>query len=108
MYRPNFINAEQAAISVAARVAQEQGCRLGEEVGYSIRFEDKTTRGVTKIKYMTDGMLLREFMTAPDLAAYSVVIVDEVRVFFCAFFNQSSKSFNFSKRQALARFYDSA
>ncbi|GAA5933455.1 hypothetical protein JCM3775_000699 [Rhodotorula graminis] len=65
-----------AAMSVAARVADEVGCRLGAEVGYSIRFEDCTS-DKTKIKYMTDGMLLREFLTEPDLAGYSCMIIDE-------------------------------
>jgi pre-mRNA-splicing factor ATP-dependent RNA helicase DHX16 len=65
-----------AAMSVAARVAEEVGCRLGNEVGYSIRFEDCTS-DKTAIKYMTDGMLLREFLTEPDLAGYSVMIIDE-------------------------------
>ncbi|KAM0922381.1 hypothetical protein ACQ4PT_006212 [Festuca glaucescens] len=65
-----------AAMSVAARVAQEMGVKLGHEVGYSIRFEDCTSEK-TVIKYMTDGMLLREFLGEPDLASYSVVIVDE-------------------------------
>ncbi|XP_018018784.1 probable pre-mRNA-splicing factor ATP-dependent RNA helicase mog-4, partial [Hyalella azteca] len=48
-----------AAMSVAARVAQEMDKKLGNEVGYSIRFEDCTSER-TKLKYMTDGMLLRE------------------------------------------------
>ncbi|XP_069054383.1 pre-mRNA-splicing factor ATP-dependent RNA helicase DHX16 isoform X2 [Lepisosteus oculatus] len=65
-----------AAMSVAARVAQEVGVKLGNEVGYSIRFEDCTSER-TALKYMTDGMLLREFLTEPDLASYSVVIIDE-------------------------------
>jgi len=65
-----------AAMSVAARVASEMGVKLGAEVGYSIRFEDCTSPG-TLIKYMTDGMLLREFMLEPDLASYSVIILDE-------------------------------
>uniref|UniRef100_A0A674ED00 RNA helicase n=1 Tax=Salmo trutta TaxID=8032 RepID=A0A674ED00_SALTR len=65
-----------AAMSVAARVAQEVGVKLGNEVGYSIRFEDCTSER-TVLKYMTDGMLLREFLTEPDLASYSVVIIDE-------------------------------
>lgn len=47
-----------AAVSVAKRVAEEFGCSLGEEVGYSIRFEDCTSKA-TIIKYMTDGMLMR-------------------------------------------------
>nr|XP_023658428.1 pre-mRNA-splicing factor ATP-dependent RNA helicase DHX16 isoform X1 [Paramormyrops kingsleyae] len=65
-----------AAMSVAARVAQEMGVKLGNEVGYSIRFEDCTSER-TILKYMTDGMLLREFLTEPDLASYSVVLIDE-------------------------------
>ena len=52
------------------------GTKLGHEVGYSIRFEDCTSEK-TVIKYMTDGMLLREFMTEPDLSTYSVLIIDE-------------------------------
>ncbi|XP_054033150.1 pre-mRNA-splicing factor ATP-dependent RNA helicase DHX16 [Dryobates pubescens] len=65
-----------AAMSVAARVALEMGTKLGNEVGYSIRFEDCTSER-TVLKYMTDGMLLREFLTEPDLASYSVIMVDE-------------------------------
>jgi len=58
-----------AAMSVAARVAEEMDKKLGNEVGYSIRFEDCTSER-TVIKYMTDGMLLREFLSEPDLAKY--------------------------------------
>jgi pre-mRNA-splicing factor ATP-dependent RNA helicase DHX16 len=65
-----------AAMSVAARVAEEVGCRLGQEVGYSIRFEDMTS-DKTVLKYMTDGMLLREFLTDPELSTYSALIIDE-------------------------------
>ncbi|KAM4579651.1 pre-mRNA-splicing factor ATP-dependent RNA helicase DHX16 [Odontesthes bonariensis] len=65
-----------AAMSVAARVAEEMSVKLGNEVGYSIRFEDCTSER-TILKYMTDGMLLREFLTEPDLASYSVIIIDE-------------------------------
>ncbi|KAL3374880.1 hypothetical protein AABB24_006393 [Solanum stoloniferum] len=65
-----------AAMSVAARVSQEMGVKLGHEVGYSIRFEDCTSEK-TILKYMTDGMLLREFLGEPDLASYSVIMVDE-------------------------------
>ncbi|KAF7235610.1 Pre-mRNA-splicing factor ATP-dependent RNA helicase DHX16 [Varanus komodoensis] len=65
-----------AAMSVAARVSQEMGVKLGNEVGYSIRFEDCTSER-TVLKYMTDGMLLREFLTEPDLNSYSVIIIDE-------------------------------
>ena len=65
-----------AAMSVAARVAEEVGTRLGDKVGYSIRFEDCTS-DKTVLKYMTDGMLLREFLTEPDLGGYSALIIDE-------------------------------
>ncbi|KAK8809587.1 hypothetical protein WA158_000530 [Blastocystis sp. Blastoise] len=65
-----------AAMSVATRVAEEMGVKRGYEVGYSIRFEDCTS-DKTIIKYMTDGMLLREFLTDPALEAYSVMIIDE-------------------------------
>jgi ATP-dependent RNA helicase DHX8/PRP22 len=65
-----------AAMSVAKRVAEEFGCRLGQEVGYTIRFEDCTSPE-TKIKYMTDGMLLRECLIDPDMNQYSVVMLDE-------------------------------
>jgi len=65
-----------AAMSVAARVANEMGCKLGHEVGYSIRFEDCSS-DKTIIKYMTDGMLLREFLGEPDLKSYTVLIIDE-------------------------------
>jgi pre-mRNA-splicing factor ATP-dependent RNA helicase DHX16 len=65
-----------AAMSVAKRVADEVGCKLGNEVGYSIRFEDCTTER-TSLKYMTDGMLLREFLGEPDLGSYSCMMLDE-------------------------------
>ena len=65
-----------AAMSVSARVAQEMGYKLGNEVGYSIRFEDCTSER-TVLKYMTDGMLLREFLNEPDLESYSCIIIDE-------------------------------
>ncbi|XP_058984979.1 ATP-dependent RNA helicase DHX8 [Musca domestica] len=65
-----------AAMSVAKRVAEEFGCRLGQEVGYTIRFEDCTSPE-TVIKYMTDGMLLRECLIEADLKSYSVIMLDE-------------------------------
>lgn len=65
-----------AAMSVAKRVAEEVGCRLGQEVGYTIRFEDCTSPE-TRIKYMTDGMLQRESLIDPDLSQYSVIMLDE-------------------------------
>lgn len=65
-----------AAMSVAKRVSEEFGCRLGEEVGYAIRFEDCTSPE-TVLKYMTDGMLLREALLDDALSQYSVIILDE-------------------------------
>mmetsp|Transcript_24315 Transcript_24315/g.44703 ORF Transcript_24315/g.44703 Transcript_24315/m.44703 type:complete len:930 (-) Transcript_24315:50-2839(-) len=65
-----------AAMSVAARVAEEMNVRVGHEVGYSIRFENCTSKK-TIIQYMTDGMLLREFLTEPDLKSYSCLVIDE-------------------------------
>ena len=65
-----------AAMSVAQRVANEMDVNLGDEVGYSIRFEDVTSQK-TILKYMTDGMLLREAMNDHDLRRYSTIILDE-------------------------------
>jgi ATP-dependent RNA helicase DHX8/PRP22 len=65
-----------AAMSVAKRVAEEVGCRLGEEVGYTIRFEDHTS-DKTMIKYMTDGILQREILLDPMLSKYSCIMLDE-------------------------------
>ncbi|CAD5232198.1 unnamed protein product [Bursaphelenchus xylophilus] len=65
-----------AAMSVAKRVSEEFGVRLGQEVGYTIRFEDCTCSD-TIIKYMTDGMLLRECLLDPDLMSYSCIMLDE-------------------------------
>ncbi|BCR97954.1 DEAH-box ATP-dependent RNA helicase PRP43 [Aspergillus luchuensis] len=65
-----------AAMSVAQRVAAELDVKLGEEVGYSIRFEDMTS-SKTVLKYMTDGMLLREAMNDHNLNRYSTIILDE-------------------------------
>lgn len=75
-----------AAITVAKRVSEERNCTLGDEVGYSVRFDDCTSEN-TYIKFITDGMLLREAMIDPDLnqsfhiiyiiSRYSVLIIDE-------------------------------
>ncbi|UKK01277.1 DEAD-box family helicase [Theileria orientalis] len=65
-----------AAVSVSQRVASEVGSRLGDLVGYSIRFEDVTS-SKTLVKFMTDGILLRESLMDPDLDKYSVIIMDE-------------------------------
>ena len=65
-----------AARSVARRVAEEMDVKLGREVGYSMRFEDCTSKS-TIIKYMTDGMLLREILLDGELRNYKVIILDE-------------------------------
>uniref|UniRef100_A0A183CKF3 RNA helicase n=1 Tax=Globodera pallida TaxID=36090 RepID=A0A183CKF3_GLOPA len=65
-----------AAMSVAKRVSEEMGVELGKECGYAIRFEDCTSEK-TIIKYMTDGILLRECLSDPDLDTYSAIIMDE-------------------------------
>eukprot|EP00250_Pteridium_aquilinum_P021702 c25200_g2_i1 orf=163-3891(+) len=65
-----------AAMSVAKRVSEEMDCELGDMVGYAIRFEDVTGPN-TIIKYMTDGVLLRETLREADLDQYSAIIMDE-------------------------------
>lgn len=70
-----------AAITVAGRVANERGAELGAEVGYAVRFEDRSQRGITKIRYVTDGVLLREALSEGPgglRKRYSHLIVDEV------------------------------
>ncbi|KAG2488343.1 hypothetical protein HYH03_013033 [Edaphochlamys debaryana] len=66
-----------AAVSVAARVAEEMEVDLGTTVGYAVRFDNALQAGRTRIKYLTDGVLLREMMDDPLLTQYSVVVVDE-------------------------------
>lgn len=65
-----------AATTVAIRVAEEYGCEVGKEVGYSIRFEDVSS-AATRIKFLTDGLLIREALVDPLLSRYSVIMVDE-------------------------------
>src|SRR3989344_1292439 len=65
-----------AAVSLARFVARELDVTLGAEVGYKVRFDNRTSAG-TEIKFLTDGMLLRESVENPDLANYSVIMVDE-------------------------------
>lgn len=65
-----------AATSVAQRVADELDVKLGQEVGYSVRF-DNTTSDKTMLKYMTDGQLLRECMHDNDMSRYACIIIDE-------------------------------
>ncbi|KAL2244398.1 probable pre-mRNA-splicing factor ATP-dependent RNA helicase DEAH9 isoform X1 [Sesamum indicum] len=66
-----------AVQTAASRVAEEMGVKLSEEVGYTIRFEDITNSELTRIKFLTDGVLLREMMDDPLLSKYSVIMVDE-------------------------------
>ncbi|KAF2096689.1 ATP-dependent RNA helicase-like protein [Rhizodiscina lignyota] len=71
-----------AAISLARRVAEEMGTPLGSSspasrVGYSVRFDNSTSAN-TRIKYLTEGMLLQELLRDPALKEYSAVIVDEI------------------------------
>ena len=65
-----------AAVSVASRVARERHGKVGEEVGYAVRFEDMTSSS-TKIKFVTDGMLLREASADPHLRQYDAIVLDE-------------------------------
>ena len=65
-----------AATSLATRVAQEQGVKLGTRVGFSVRFSEMYGPE-TRIKYVTDGMLARELQMDPLLSRYSVIVVDE-------------------------------
>lgn len=65
-----------AAMSVSARVALEMDVSLGKEVGYTVRFDDKSSDS-TIIKYLTDGMLLREFLNDPMLTNYGAIMIDE-------------------------------
>ena len=63
-------------MSVAKRVSEEMDVELGSTVGYTIRFEDMSSAN-TRLKYLTDGMLLRESMIDPLLSNYGVIILDE-------------------------------
>ncbi|KAL1850195.1 hypothetical protein Daus18300_012995 [Diaporthe australafricana] len=65
-----------AATTVAVRVAEETASELGKEVGYSIRFDDVSS-AATRIKFLTDGILIREALIDPLLSRYSVIMVDE-------------------------------
>ncbi|BFZ54405.1 Salivary acidic proline-rich phosphoprotein 1/2 [Savitreella phatthalungensis] len=65
-----------AAINLARRVADEMDVELGGQVGYSVRFDDRTSKA-TRLKYLTDGMLLIELLKDPMLSNYSVVVLDE-------------------------------
>lgn len=66
-----------AAVALAQRVAEEQHCKLGTKVGYSVRFDDRSSRQETAIKFLTDGMLLREMLADHQLSQYGAIMLDE-------------------------------
>ena len=66
-----------AAISLSQRVAEEMGTKIGDLVGYSVRFREKMSKN-TKIKFVTDGMLVRECIISKNLEKYKYIILDEV------------------------------
>ncbi|EJD36031.1 pre-mRNA-splicing factor ATP-dependent RNA helicase PRP43 [Auricularia subglabra TFB-10046 SS5] len=68
-----------ATLSAAKRIADELDVSLGKQVGYSIRFEEMSEHGTTFLKYMTDGILLREAISDPDLTGYSTIILDDAQ-----------------------------
>ena len=65
-----------AATATAKRIAQELGSPIGQDVGYQVRFADKSSPS-TSIKLMTDGILLAETQRDPQLRAYDTLIIDE-------------------------------
>jgi pre-mRNA-splicing factor ATP-dependent RNA helicase DHX15/PRP43 len=75
-------------MSIAKRVAEEMDVEMGQEVGYTIRFED-CSNPKTILKFMTDGMLLREAMNDPRMERYSCICIDEVfSLFIYLFFSK--------------------
>lgn len=66
-----------AAVSIAARIAEEMGVELGREVGYHVRFDRCVTPGVTQIQLMTEGILMRDMLSDPLLTRFSVLVIDE-------------------------------
>ncbi|XP_059163532.1 probable ATP-dependent RNA helicase DHX35 [Physella acuta] len=66
-----------AAVTLAARIAEEKGVILGDEIGYLIRFDNSYDEEKTRVKFMTDGMMIREIMKDPLLQKYSVILLDE-------------------------------
>lgn len=65
-----------AARSVSKFVAGKVGCKIGEEIGFNVRFDDQTSEG-TRLTFMTDGILLRKIQIDPLLSEYATVVVDE-------------------------------
>jgi ATP-dependent RNA helicase DDX35 len=66
-----------SVLNIAQRLAFNMNTNLGQEVGFSIRFESSYTEGRTKIKVLTDGMLVREMLLDPLLSKYSVLVIDD-------------------------------
>ncbi|KAK0043117.1 ATP-dependent RNA helicase DHX35 [Biomphalaria pfeifferi] len=66
-----------AAVTVATRVAEERGAILGDEIGYLIRFNECCDSEKTRVKFMTDGIMIREIMKDPLLQKYSIILLDE-------------------------------
>lgn len=66
-----------AAITLAHRVASQQKVSIGQQVGYRVRFDDRTNPATTRLIYATDGMLLREALADPLLHSYSIIFLDE-------------------------------
>lgn len=66
-----------AAITVATRVAEERSAILGDEVGFAVRFDSRCSPSSTRLKFVTDGLLIREMMSDPLLSTYSVIMLDE-------------------------------
>lgn len=64
-------------MTIAQRVSQEKKVTLGSLVGYSVRFDDRYSKEETKIKFVTDGMLIRELIIDPQIKQYNMVIIDE-------------------------------
>ena len=65
-----------AAVNLAKRVSDEMHDKLGNKVGYRVRFEEVLSQN-TRIKFLTDGMLLREAIVDPKLFKYGVIVLDE-------------------------------
>ena len=66
-----------AAVTLAVRVADEKGCMIGSTIGYAVRFDSKQDEKETRVKFVTDGVLLQEMTSDPLLRRYSVIMIDE-------------------------------
>jgi len=66
-----------AAVTLAVRVADEKGSMIGSTIGYAVRFDSKQDEQQTRVKFVTDGVLLQEMTSDPLLRRYSVIMIDE-------------------------------